>query len=60
MHICHLCQQPIPHHEEDCRVTSDLQRFERVHRRLTGEQRNPTLTARLARYLERHGLLHQT
>jgi hypothetical protein len=59
MHTCHHCQQLIPHHDDDCRVTTDLQRFERVYRRLVDEQRNPKLVDGLAHYLERHGLLPQ-
>ncbi|MGE5546461.1 MAG: hypothetical protein ACM33T_06170 [Solirubrobacterales bacterium] len=55
MDRCHICAAPIPHHDHECRVHSDLRLFRRVYTRLMSEGRNPGLQANLARQLERHG-----
>ncbi len=55
MDTCHLCGQPLPHHEDQCRAHQDLALFIRVYQRLRAEDRNHVLQDKLARHLARHG-----
>lgn len=59
MDTCHLCGQPLPHHEDQCRAHQDLALFIRVYHRLRAEDRNPVLQAKLVRHLLRHGRLDE-
>ena len=48
---CPFCGAPPPHHDAECRVPPELDRFERVLDRLSGEQRHDPLTDNLERVL---------
>lgn len=52
---CPFCGQDLPHHAGDCRVPMDLDRFERVHDRLTDARANAPLRRNLLRYLVSFG-----
>jgi hypothetical protein len=52
---CPFCGSPPPHHDSDCRVPRELDRFERVLDRLSGEHRCDCLTDSLERFLVAFG-----
>ena len=52
---CPYCCTSSPHHDSGCRVPGDLDRFERVLNRLSGQCRHDPLTDSLARLLVAFG-----
>lgn len=54
-HTCPFCGDSMPTHGSCCRVPGDLDRFERVYRRLSEDQANPFLQKSLLRYLHAFG-----
>ena len=49
--ICPFCQMPLPHHDGQCRVPGDLDRFERIHALLRSHPDKNFLRQNLMRHL---------
>jgi hypothetical protein len=49
--LCPYCQNPLSAHSDSCRVPPELDRFERVHARLSNAEDKTILCRSLARHL---------